>query len=77
MTATLQINARGTLTLPKPMRKALGLEAGGVVMADVTSDGVVPHPAVSFPIELYTDARIAAFDAADAQLARRLKRKHA
>ena len=69
MNTTIQIGTRGTLTLPKPLRKALGVERGGVVIASVESDGIVLHPAVAYPIELYTDARIAEFDEADAQLA--------
>jgi hypothetical protein len=30
----------------------------------------VLHPAVAFPIELYSDARVAEFDEADAELAK-------
>ena len=56
------------MTLPKPLRKALGVDKGGVVMADLTEDGIVLHPAVAFPVELYSDARVAEFDEADAAL---------
>ncbi len=63
------------MTLPKALRKALGVDKGGVVMASAEDDGIVLHPAVAFPIELYSDARIAEFDAADAALARHLPRK--
>ncbi len=41
-------------------------------MANVGQDGIVLHPAVAFPIEMYTDERIAEFDAADAALAKRM-----
>jgi bifunctional DNA-binding transcriptional regulator/antitoxin component of YhaV-PrlF toxin-antitoxin module len=77
MTTTIQIGSRGTMTLPKPLRKALGVDRGGVVMATVEENGIVLHPAVAFPIELYSDARVAEFDEADAQLAKKLARKHA
>ena len=60
------------MTLPKPLRKTLGVDKGGIVMADVTEEGVVLHPAAAFPIEMYTEGRIAEFDAEDAALAEHL-----
>lgn len=77
MNETIQISSRGTMTLPKSLRKMLGVDKGGVVMASAGKDGIVLHPAVAFPIELYSDARIAEFDAADAELAKRKPRKRA
>jgi len=65
------------MTLPKVLRKALGVERGGVVMANSGKDGIVLHPAVAFPIEMYSDARVAEFDAADAELAKHVARKRA
>ena len=65
------------MTLPKPLRKALGVDRGGVVMASAAKDGIVLHPAVAFPIELYSDAHIAEFDEADVELAQHLSRKRA
>jgi AbrB family looped-hinge helix DNA binding protein len=75
MNATIQISARGTMTLPKPLRMALGVDKGGLVMVNTEKDGVVLHPVVTYPIELYSDARIAEFDADEAELAKRLPRK--
>lgn len=75
MTTLIQISERGVMTLPKPLRSALGVDKGGVILADVLDDDIVLHPAAAFPIELYSDARVAEFDAADAELAKRLKRK--
>jgi len=75
MTTTIQINTRGTLTLPKPMRQALGLTKGGVVVAETSIDGIVLKPSVTFPIEIYTDERIAEFDKAELELTRHLKQK--
>ena len=46
-------------------------------MASAGKDGIVPHPAVAFPIEMYSDARIAEFDDADAKLAKHVARKRA
>ena len=58
----ININERGTLTLPKEMRKRLGLSGEGHVMAEETSEGIVLKPGAAFPIEIYTDERIAEFD---------------
>jgi AbrB family looped-hinge helix DNA binding protein len=77
MNTTIQISERGTMTLPKPLRKALGVDRGGVVMVSTEKDGIVLHPAVAFPIELYSDSRIAEFDEAEAALAKHVARKRA
>ena len=63
------------MTLPKALRKALGVDKGGVVIADFSEDGLVLRPAVAYPIEIYTDARIAEFDEADRELGERLGKK--
>ena len=75
---TLQVNERGSLTLPKLLRKKLGIERGGVVMAELSTEGLVLKPAVSFPIELYSNERVEEFDKADSELGRYVesKRKH-
>lgn len=75
MNATIQINKRGSLTLPKTLRKTLGLEKGGVVMAESRGGGIWIKPAMAFPIELYSDERVAEFDRAERDLSKRLQRK--
>lgn len=75
MVTTIQINERGSLTLPKALRKMLGIEKGGVVMAESSAGGVLIKPAVAFPIELYDNERMAEFDQAEAELSKHLKRK--
>lgn len=61
--------------MPKPLRKALGIEKGGTVVAKTSNDGVILKPDVTFPAELYSDERVAEFDAAEAELRQYLKRK--
>ncbi len=75
MTTTIQINQRGTLTLPKKLRKRLGLEKGGVIMAEESDDGVVLKPAVAFPIEMYSDSRIKEFEKEDEKLMAHIKKR--
>jgi bifunctional DNA-binding transcriptional regulator/antitoxin component of YhaV-PrlF toxin-antitoxin module len=75
MTAAIQINKRGNLTLPMPLRKMLGLEKGGVVLAEPSDQGIMLKPAVSFSIEMYSDSRVAEFDEAEADLRHLVKKK--
>ncbi|OHD70988.1 MAG: hypothetical protein A2W19_07645 [Spirochaetes bacterium RBG_16_49_21] len=75
MAETIRINERGSLTLPKALRKKLGLTKGGVVLAESTSEGIVLKPAVAFPIEIYSDERISEFAAEEDKLSRHLKKK--
>ncbi len=57
----ININERGTLTLPKMLRQKLGLRGEGQIIAEETSEGVVLKASAAFPIEIYTDERIAEF----------------
>jgi AbrB family looped-hinge helix DNA binding protein len=72
---TIQVNERGSLTLPKKLRRALGIEKGGVMVVEPAEGGLLLRPAVAYPIELYTDDRVREFDAADRALKRRLGRR--
>lgn len=73
MNTILQVNPRGSLTLPKAVRKALGIsQSGGIVMLNVRENEVVLQPTAVFPVEMYTDARVAEFDAADEELGKAL-----
>ena len=69
MNTILKVNSRGTMTLPKAVRNLLGVSDGGTLVYSLNEDGVVLQPAVTYPIEIYTDERIAEFDAEDAALA--------
>jgi len=75
MTTIIQINERGTLTLPKELRKRLGLEKGGVIIAEESDDGIILRPAVSFPIEMYADSRIKEIEKEDERLMEHLKKR--
>ena len=75
MTATIQMNQRGSMTLPKELRRVLGMEKGGVVMAETAEGGILLRPAVAYPIELYTEERVAEFDGAEATLRKHIDRK--
>lgn len=61
MTKVISINKRGTLTLPKELRRRIGLAGGGQVVAEETSEGILIRAGATFPVEIYTDQRIAEF----------------
>lgn len=49
MRATIAIGARGNLTIPARLRRALALEPGGRMIAELTPEGVLLRPAITFP----------------------------
>ena len=61
MTKVININERGTLTLPKEMRRRLGVSRRAQVVAEETDEGILLRPGVTFPVELYSDERLAEF----------------
>jgi bifunctional DNA-binding transcriptional regulator/antitoxin component of YhaV-PrlF toxin-antitoxin module len=61
MTKVININDRGTLTLPKEMRRRLGVDRQAQVVAEETDEGILLRPGVTFPVELYSAKRLAEF----------------
>ena len=68
MTKVININARGTLTLPKEARKELGLTGPGQIVVESTADGLLLRTGVTFPTEIYSKAKIAQLAKTDAKL---------
>jgi bifunctional DNA-binding transcriptional regulator/antitoxin component of YhaV-PrlF toxin-antitoxin module len=77
MTKVININQRGTLTLPKEMRRRLGVKAAGQVVAEETDEGVLLRAGATFPIEIYSEKRMTEFSRnnEDALARYRFKRK--
>ena len=61
MTKVININERGTLTLPIEMRHRLGISSSSQVVAEETDDGILLRPGVTFPVEVYSEKRLAEF----------------
>ena len=59
MSIVVQINQRGTFTIPKELRKKYGLD--GQAILEETVDGLVLRPAATYLVEIYTDERLAEF----------------
>lgn len=75
MKMTLTVTERGTITLPAKLRRQLGIKADDQLIAEATPEGLLLRPAVTLPVEMYSDGRIAEFDAAEAELAELYRRK--
>ncbi len=65
MRESLTVSGRGQITLPASMRKRLGIEAGGVLIAEELEGDIVLRPAAVLEIDTYSDADIARWDAED------------
>ncbi len=69
MKATLSVSGRGLVALPSKMREAAGIRPLDNLIAETTPDGILLRPAVTVPIEVYSEGRIAEFDKAESELA--------
>lgn len=69
MKTTVTITSRGVITLPAKLRRALGLKADDQLIAETTPEGLLLRPAVTLPVEIYSDDRVREFDAAESELA--------
>jgi AbrB family looped-hinge helix DNA binding protein len=74
MKATLTVTSRGVVTLPAKLRAALGLKPDDHLIAETTPEGLLLRPAVTLPVEVYGEKRIAEFDEAEADLEKVLPR---
>lgn len=74
MKTTVTVTRRGVVTLPAKLRQALGIKADDQLIAETTPEGLLLRPAVTLPIEIYTEKRVREFDAAEAALAQVLQR---
>jgi AbrB family looped-hinge helix DNA binding protein len=75
MKATLTVTSRGVVTLPAKLRAALGLKPDDHLIAETTPEGLLLRPAVTLPVEVYSEVRIAEFDEAEADLEKVLIRR--
>jgi antitoxin PrlF len=68
MQVQVTISSRGVVTLSAKIRKAMGFQANGQLIAETTPRGLLLRPTVTLPIEMYTPARLREFDATEADL---------
>jgi antitoxin PrlF len=75
MKAMLTVTSRGVVTLPAKLRRALGIRADDHLIAETTPDGLLLRPAVTLPVEVYTEQRIREFYEDETELGKVLRRK--
>lgn len=73
MRVTVTITERGVVTLPAKIRRELGLRGGDQLLAETTPEGLLLRPAVTLPLEIYTEDRKREFDEAEEELAEVLR----
>ncbi len=75
MRATLTVTDRGVVSLPAKMRRASGIKADDLLIAETTPEGILLRPTVTLPVEIYTHDRIREFESVEAALEKVLRRK--
>ena len=61
MQQKVTIGRRGIITIPAKMREAFGLKQDDELIIENTDQGLLLRPAMSVPIEIYSEKRIAEF----------------
>lgn len=61
MNKVVSVNERGTLTLPKELRHWLGIRGEAQLVAEKTEEGILLRAGATFPIEVYSEKRLAEF----------------
>jgi len=74
----VRLGKKGQLSLPRTILKRLGLTGQELLLVDIAPDGsIVLRPAGVYPLEIYSDRRVAEFldeDRLSPREARRLRR---
>jgi AbrB family looped-hinge helix DNA binding protein len=61
-----RLGRKGQLSIPKSVLKRLGIDGETLLAVDVTDDGSILLRQVGvYPLEVYSDARVAEFEEAD------------
>ncbi len=59
----IKLGKKGQLTIPRSILQGLGLTDESALLVDTTDDGAIMlRPAAVYPIEIYSDERIEAFE---------------
>lgn len=74
MSKTVTMGRRGAITIPASFRKRFGLEQDDLMIIEATEEGLLLRPAVSMPVEIYSEERIAEFASDDAKVGQVLAR---
>lgn len=69
------INERGVITIPAALRQSLGLKANDELILEETDGGILMRPAISVPLEVYTEQRIREFAREDKAIGAHLPKR--
>lgn len=69
------ITERGVITIPAAIRQAFGLKANDEVIIEQTEQGILLRPAMSVPLEIYTEKRIDEFASDEAKIGKLLRKR--
>lgn len=76
---TAKLGKRGQVSIPKAVLERLGIEEETILLVEATDDGsILLRPAGVYPIEIYSDARVAEFmeeNRIDDDLRKRIRKK--
>lgn len=72
MQTKVTMNERGVITIPAALRQAFGLKANDELIVESSEKGILLRPAISVPIELYTEGRIDEFASDEAAIGQHL-----
>ncbi len=64
------INERGAITIPAALRPSLGLNANDELILEEADGGILMRPAISVPLEVYSEQRIREFAREDKGIGR-------
>lgn len=75
MQCRVTINERGIITIPAILRQTFGLKANDELIIEQTAQGLLLRPAISVPLEVYTEERIAEFASDEDAVGKRLPKR--
>ncbi len=59
----VKLGKKGQLSLPASVLRKLGIEGAATMLVEATDDGaVILRPAAVYPVEVYSEARLKAFE---------------
>jgi len=62
----IRLGKKGQLSLPAAVLRKMGIEGAATLLIEATDDGaVILRPAAVYPVEVYTEARMKEFEAAN------------
>lgn len=75
MQAKVTINERGVITIPAALRQAFGIKANDELILEDSAGGILLRPAMSVPLEIYTEKRIREFGREESAIGAYLRKR--